>query len=104
MARDRKDKSTIDYFHRLEIDVIDKDWNIPCDYPDLSQYRQVAVDLETHDPRIKELGPGWCRKDGFIVGIAVAAGDYYTHALTEEGDLYSWGRGEYQVFGDGYAK
>tara|TARA_Y100001973_G_C5201560_1_gene338124 strand:- start:747 stop:2654 length:1908 start_codon:yes stop_codon:yes gene_type:complete len=77
MARDRKDKSTIDYFHRLEIDVIDKDWNIPCDYPDLSQYRQVAVDLETHDPRIKELGPGWCRKDGFIVGIAVAAGDYY---------------------------
>ena len=77
MARDRKDKSTIDYFHRLEIDVIDKDWNIPCEYPDLTKYKQIAIDLETCDPRIKDLGPGWARKDGFIVGVAVAAGDYY---------------------------
>ena len=77
MARDRKDKSTIDFYHRYDIDVIDKDWNIPCEYPDLTQYKQVAVDLETCDPNIKNEGPGWARKDGFIVGIAVAAGDYY---------------------------
>ena len=62
---------------RMDIDVIDKAWNIPCDYPDLTKYRQVAVDLETCDPNIKEKGPGWARNDGFIVGIAVAAGDYY---------------------------
>jgi DNA polymerase I-like protein with 3'-5' exonuclease and polymerase domains len=77
MAKDRKDKSTISFIERMDIDVIDKDWNIPCDYPDLTQYKQVAVDLETCDPSIKDKGPGWARKDGFIVGIAVAAGDYY---------------------------
>jgi DNA polymerase-1 len=77
MARDRKDKSTNEFFHRMDIDVIDKDWNIPCEYPDLTKYKQVAVDLETCDPGIKDKGPGWARKEGFIVGIAVAAGDYY---------------------------
>jgi len=61
----------------MDIDVIDKDWNIPCEYPDLTKYKQVAVDLETCDPGIKDKGPGWARKEGFIVGIAVAAGDYY---------------------------
>lgn len=77
MVRDRKDKSTISFMERMDIDVLDKDWNIPCVFPDLTQYRQVAVDLETCDPNIKDQGPGWARKEGFIVGIAVAAGDYY---------------------------
>ena len=61
----------------MDIDVIDKDWNIPCEYPDLTKHKQIAVDLETSDPGIKDKGPGWARKEGFIVGIAVAAGDYY---------------------------
>jgi DNA polymerase I-like protein with 3'-5' exonuclease and polymerase domains len=61
----------------MDIDVIDKDWNIPCEYPDLTKHKQIAVDLETCDPGIKDKGPGWARKEGFIVGIAVAAGDYY---------------------------
>ena len=77
MARDRKDKSTIDFYHRYDADVIDKPWNIPTEFPDLTKYKQVAVDLETCDPNIKTFGPGWARKDGFIVGVAVAAGDYY---------------------------
>ena len=34
------------------------------------------MDLETKDPNIKNLGPGWARKDGHIIGIAVAAGEY----------------------------
>jgi DNA polymerase I-like protein with 3'-5' exonuclease and polymerase domains len=51
-------------------------WNIPTQFPDLSQYKQIAVDLETCDPNLTTLGPGWARKDGFIVGIAVAAGDW----------------------------
>jgi len=51
-------------------------WNIPTEYPDLRQYKQIAVDLETCDPRLTTLGPGWARNDGFIVGIAVAAGDW----------------------------
>ena len=58
-----------------EMDLIDSDWNIP-EYPDLTGYKEVAVDLETKDPNIKTLGPGWARKDGHIIGIAVAAGEY----------------------------
>jgi len=59
-----------------ELDLIDQDWNIPPEYPDLTGYKDVAVDLETYDPNIKTLGPGWARKDGHIIGIAVAAGEY----------------------------
>ena len=59
-----------------ELDLIDDDWNIPPEYPDLTGYKEVAVDLETYDPNIKTLGPGWARKDGHIIGIAVAAGEY----------------------------
>ena len=51
-------------------------WNIPTEFPDLRQHKQIAVDLETCDPHLTTLGPGWARKDGFIVGIAVAAGDW----------------------------
>ena len=59
-----------------EMDMIDSDWNIPPEFPDLTGYSEVAVDLETKDPNIKTLGPGWARKDGHIIGIAVAAGEY----------------------------
>ena len=51
-------------------------WNIPPEFPDLTHHKQIAVDLETCDPNLTTLGPGWARKDGYIVGIAVAAGDW----------------------------
>jgi DNA polymerase I-like protein with 3'-5' exonuclease and polymerase domains len=51
-------------------------WNIPPDFPDLTMHKQIAIDLETCDPNLTTLGPGWARKDGYIVGIAVAAGDW----------------------------
>jgi DNA polymerase I-like protein with 3'-5' exonuclease and polymerase domains len=76
MARDRKDKSTIAFFERIDLgEKLEQDWNIPVEYPDLTKYPQIAIDLETCDPHLTTLGPGWARKDGFIVGIAVAAGD-----------------------------
>jgi DNA polymerase I-like protein with 3'-5' exonuclease and polymerase domains len=76
MARDRKDKSTIAFFERIDLgEKLEQDWNIPAEYPDLTKYPQIAIDLETCDPHLTTLGPGWARKDGFIVGIAVAAGD-----------------------------
>lgn len=53
------------------------DWIIPTEFPDLTQYKQIAIDLETCDPNLTTLGPGWARKDGYIVGIALAAGDWY---------------------------
>ena len=51
-------------------------WNIPVDFPDLTHHKQIAIDLETCDPNLTTLGPGWVRKDGYVVGIAVAAGDW----------------------------
>ena len=47
-----------DLHHQIkgELDLIDKDWNIPPEYPDLTGYKNVAVDLETYDPNIKTLG------------------------------------------------
>ena len=79
--KDKKDGGTISfeeygYDLRTSMDVLDVDWNIPSEFPDLRHCSQIAVDLETRDPNIKELGPGWARKEGEIIGIAVATGDY----------------------------
>ena len=71
----KKDK-TISFLERMEMDNLDPDWNIPFEFPDLTGYKEIAVDLETRDPNLTTLGPGWARGDGNIVGIAVAAGDY----------------------------
>ena len=36
MARDRKDKKTVDLVARMELgESLDPDWNIPSEYPDL---------------------------------------------------------------------
>ena len=39
---------------------------------DLSNAKQIAIDLETRDPNLTTIGSGSVRKDGEIVGIAVA--------------------------------
>ena len=75
MARDRADKKTIDFLSRAEFGTLDTMWNTPTEFPDLSRYSVLAVDLETRDPNIKTKGPGWARNDGYVVGIAVAGGD-----------------------------
>ena len=48
------------------------EWVMPDQYPDLSGYREIAIDLETKDPNLTTLGSGWSRKDGHIIGVAVA--------------------------------
>ena len=45
----KKDK-TISFIERMEMDNLDPDWNIPCEFPDLTGYKEIAVDLETRDP------------------------------------------------------
>ena len=48
-------------------------WNTPSEYKDLSQYKEIAIDLETRDDGINErLGAGWALGKGEIVGFAVA--------------------------------
>ena len=55
------------------------EWVMPDGYPDLSSAKEVAIDLETRDPNLTTLGSGWPRKDGEIIGVAVAVdgGQWY---------------------------
>jgi len=48
------------------------EWVQPDTFPDLSGYDEIAIDLETRDPGIKDAGPGYFRKNGEVVGIAIA--------------------------------
>ena len=45
--------------------------NTPDDL-DLKGINTVAIDIETYDPNLKTKGLGAIRKDGYIVGVAVA--------------------------------
>ncbi len=48
------------------------EWIAPTEYPDLSKYNEIAIDLETRDPDLKKLGSGVNRNNGEIIGISVA--------------------------------
>ncbi len=48
------------------------EWVMPDELKDLSQYNEIAIDLETCDPQLKELGSGNVVGRGHIAGIAVA--------------------------------
>jgi len=48
------------------------EWTPPNTFPDLSGADEIAIDLETCDPNMEKFGPGWPRKDGYIVGYAIA--------------------------------
>jgi DNA polymerase I-like protein with 3'-5' exonuclease and polymerase domains len=66
------------------------EWLPPESFPDLSEAKEIAIDLETCDPNMENFGPGWPRKDGFIVGYAVAVDGwcgYYPIAHQGGGNL-----------------
>ena len=48
------------------------EWVAPDVFPNLSTATEIAIDLETCDPNMESMGPGWPRNDGYIVGYAVA--------------------------------
>ena len=48
------------------------EWVPPFELPDLSSHREIAIDLETRDPNLMTMGSGAVRRDGEVVGIAVA--------------------------------
>lgn len=75
MAIDKKDDRTMGFMTILDADATTREWVPPTSFPDLTGYKEVAIDLETHDPNLTTLGPGWARKDGKVVGVAVAAGE-----------------------------
>ena len=52
------------------------EWNIPTEFPDLRQVEEIAIDLETKDPDLKEKGSGSVIGNGDVIGIAVATTGY----------------------------
>ena len=40
------------------------EWTPPEDVPNLSDAKEIAIDLETYDPGIKQTGPGWATDNG----------------------------------------
>ena len=48
------------------------EWVPPSSFPDLSNAKEIAIDLETCDPNMERYGPGWPRGDGYVVGYAFA--------------------------------
>lgn len=62
----KRDTKTMSMFPRIS------EWLPPASFPNLSEAKEIAIDLETCDPNMESLGPGWPRNDGYIVGYAIA--------------------------------
>ncbi|MEY2908817.1 MAG: Dinoroseobacter phage vB DshS-R5C [Pseudomonadota bacterium] len=48
------------------------DWVPPIELPDITGAHEIAIDVETRDPNLKNKGPGWPTCDGEVVGYAIA--------------------------------
>jgi len=74
------------------------EWVMPDELKDLRGAKEIAIDLETNDPELKELGSGNVTGKGHIAGIAVAVegwSGYYPvqHQLNGNMDkklVFSW--------------
>lgn len=57
--------------------ALDQDWSPPAGFPrGYEEAKIISIDLETSDPNLMTMGPGWARNDGFICGVAIAYGDF----------------------------
>ena len=52
--------------------AVQTEWDCPEEFPNLSDAKFIAIDLETKDPDLKSKGSGAIQGHGEIVGIAVA--------------------------------
>ena len=57
---------------QLPLFVPVSNWAPPQNLPDLSSAKEIAVDLETHDPDLIQKGPGWATNSGEVVGVSLA--------------------------------
>ena len=48
------------------------EWLPPQNFPNLSDYSEIAIDLETKDPDLLKKGSGSVIGNGEVIGIAVA--------------------------------
>ena len=63
----------MDLFNQNEVKA---EWLHPTEFPSMKGRDVVAIDLETCDTDLKKMGPGWPRKIGKVIGIAVSSGDF----------------------------
>ena len=66
------------------------EWIPPENFPDLSKYNEIAIDLETKDPDLIKMGSGSVTKRGDVTGIAVAVkgwSSYYPIAHEGGGNM-----------------
>ena len=54
--------------------IPDTGWTHP-EFPNLSGCSQIAIDTETYDPKLFDLGPGWATNQGYVAGISIATED-----------------------------
>ena len=52
------------------------EWVQPEEFPDLSKYDEISIDLETKDPDLKTKGSASTRGIGDVVGIAIAVSNW----------------------------
>jgi len=63
----------MDLFNQNEVKA---EWLHPTEFPSMKGRDVVAIDLETCDTDLKKKGPGWPRKAGMVIGIALSSGDF----------------------------
>ena len=64
------------------------EWVIPDELKDLRGAKEIAIDLETNDPRLKELGSGNVTGRGHIAGVAVAVEGWISAELRPKPTRY----------------
>ena len=82
-------------------------WFAPAELPDLPRTGKIAVDVETKDPQLSELGPGVRRPGNYVVGLAIGTEDgrrWYFPVRHEGGGnlderiVWAWAREELNAF------
>ena len=68
------------------------EWIPPHELPDLSDAKHIAFDLETYDPQLKTMGPGWTTNNGHIIGIAVAVEGWKGYFPIRHENGFNWDR------------
>jgi DNA polymerase I-like protein with 3'-5' exonuclease and polymerase domains len=63
--------------------ILNTPWTPPkiSELPSWADAARVSVDIETCDPQLDDLGPGWYRGDAYVAGIAFAIEDGPAHYL-----------------------
>jgi DNA polymerase I-like protein with 3'-5' exonuclease and polymerase domains len=60
----------------FKTDEVKAEWLHPTEFPSMKGREVVAIDLETCDSQLKTMGPGWARRAGMVIGIAISSGDF----------------------------